>query len=268
MNSDKLAKLQSILLFMMEDIKKICESESIEYFLGGGSLLGAVRNNGFIPWDDDVDLMMTRENYDKFISIVGDKLPDKYFVQNWIYDKNWHYGYTKIRLNNTKFSTQFTEQFKDMHQGIFVDIFVQDYTSSSKLMQKKQIFQIRLWHSVVRYLWRKKDSSDKHISAPLLTKFVSVFSSIEKAKKNLDKAMRQFNNKKHNLLIDSSGMHLKSGGYNSEWLSPAKKLKFESTSFSVPNDYDSYLKSLYGDYMTPKQYESHDAGTHIDFGIY
>lgn len=268
MEPDKLKKLQNILLSMLIDIKDLCDKENIEYFLGGGTLLGAIRNNGFIPWDDDVDIMMTRENYDKFVSVAVKKLNSKYYVQNWDNDTNWHYAYTKIRLNDTVFSTQFTEQFKNMHQGIFIDVFVQDDTSHSMFFQKKQIFDIRLWHSVIRYLWRKNDSSDENIYAPILTKFVSEFCSIDKAKTNLDKAMRRFNNKGNNLLIDSSGMHLKSGGYCKEWLSPAKKVKFENSEFSVPNNYDAYLTDLYGDYKTPIQFDSHDSGCFVDFGKY
>ncbi len=267
MDSEQLKKLQSVLLMMIKDIDLFCKENGIEYFLGGGTLLGAVRHGGFIPWDDDVDLMMTRDNYDKFVK-VAPKLDKKYFVQEWSLDKNWNYAYTKIRLNGTRFSTEFSEQFKNLHQGIFIDIFVEDKTAKSRLLQKLQIFKIRLWHSVIRYRWRRLDSSDKKINAPILTKIAALFCSMKKAKRNLDKSMRRYNKKETGLLIDSSGMHLKSGGFTKSWLDSSVNKQFEDTVLPVPVEYDAYLKSLYGDYMKPNKFDSHDSGAEVDFGEY
>ena len=95
--------LHQVELSILDDFIKVCEDNDLTYFLIGGSLLGAVRHQGFIPWDDDIDVGMMRKDYDKFLEIAQDKLGDKYYVDYFPKDKKCYLPFAKIRLNGTVF---------------------------------------------------------------------------------------------------------------------------------------------------------------------
>ena len=97
-HNGKLKNVQKILLGYLLDVDRICKKHNIKYFLGGGTLLGAIRHHGFIPWDDDADIMMLREDYNRFLSVAADELPDSLFLQTSDTDKYCHYPFAKIRL--------------------------------------------------------------------------------------------------------------------------------------------------------------------------
>ena len=126
MKENRLRDLQSILLKMLNDITKICDENGIQYFLDGGTMLGAVRHHGFIPWDDDVDIAMRREDYEKFLNVCKTKLNQElYFLQNEQTEKNYIHAFTKIRLNGTHIIEEFSKNV-DIHNGIFIDVFPYD----------------------------------------------------------------------------------------------------------------------------------------------
>lgn len=119
-----------VLLGMLKDIDKVCKAHDIPYWLTGGSALGAVRHKGFIPWDDDADIGMMREDYERFMSVAIKDLPDRYAIHNFARDKRFNVCVpTKIRLKNT-FVEEYNVLLKnrcDDCDGIFIDVFVVDY---------------------------------------------------------------------------------------------------------------------------------------------
>lgn len=114
--------LHTVLLSGMKDIDKICRENDIKYYLYAGTLLGAVVHKGFIPWDDDVDIVMFREDYDKFEKIIQEQYSDKYFMQTYITDYYHPNNRSKIRINGTKFNTVGDYDHKLKHNGVFIDI--------------------------------------------------------------------------------------------------------------------------------------------------
>lgn len=117
-----LRKIQMCQLQILKDLAKVCDDNNIDYMLACGSLIGAVRHGGFIPWDDDIDVYMTLDNYRKF-SIIGQKcLGDKYFVQNWRTEKGYGCFWTQVRMNGTT-SMPLHDKDWDIHFGIHIDIF-------------------------------------------------------------------------------------------------------------------------------------------------
>ncbi len=251
----ELSPVQKILLQMMSEFDSFCKENNIDYYMAGGTLLGAVREKGFIKWDDDIDVMMDRENYEKFINIALSSNNDKYFFQCVENDPLWHYHYTKIRLNGTVYATKFSNQFDGMHQGVFVDVFVQDNTADNRLMQKLHVLQIRFWRGLLRYKWINdlKCSDDNKIKK--LICILTFFISLEKAKNKTLKSMKRYNKINSNYLIDGCGMHLKQGAYPKIFLGEPTYLKFESLVLPAPANCHEYLSYLYGkDYLMPKKY--------------
>lgn len=248
----KLGEVHNILLAYLLEIDRICAKHNIKYFLAGGTLLGAIRHNGFIPWDDDADVMMLREDYDKFIKVVQSELPSNLFLQLPSTEKLNHQVFAKIRINNTLFATQFTSKFLNMHNGIFVDILSQDKTGSRKLSQKMHIYLTLLTRSMVFNKWGNTEIKTGG-RFPFMCKLLNIIKNI------LPMTFLEFiqnkiillhkNNKKSKYLYDGMGRNLRRGAFPEEWLEEVIYVDFEGKRFPVPKEYDKYLTYLYGDYM-------------------
>ncbi len=129
--------VQLVLLDMLKDIDKVCKKHDIPYFLNGGSALGAVRHQGFIPWDDDVDIAMMYEDYKKFIKVIRKELSDEYVCHCYEYNKAYNVliPAMKIRKKGTyvkEANTLLANKIKDS-DGLFIDVFVYDYCTKNKL---------------------------------------------------------------------------------------------------------------------------------------
>ncbi len=247
----KLTKVQQILLGYLLEIDRICKKHGIRYFLAGGTLLGAVRHHGFIPWDDDADVMMLREDYDHFLKVVQDEVPDNIFLQIPSTEKGNHNPFTKLRINNTMFATEFTSKFLHMHNGIFFDVLSHDQTGNHKWSQKLHLMATMLTRSIVFNKWGNTDikSGGKH---ELICKIVSKaknFVPMPLAEWSQERALRFFQNRKSDYLYDGMGRNLKRGAFPKAWLEETVYADFEGYQFPIPKEYDKYLTYLYGDYM-------------------
>lgn len=134
---EELAQLHQVLYEILEEIVRICHKHSIPYFVIGGTAIGALYDKAILPWDDDIDIGMKREDYDRFLRIAPQELKKQYFL-SWIgTDPHTPYYFAKVKKNNTLFTE---EMFKDvpMHQGIFVDIFPFDRIPDNRLLRKMQ----------------------------------------------------------------------------------------------------------------------------------
>ena len=119
-------------------IHKICVENNLKYSLFFGTLLGAVRHGGFIPWDDDIDIIMPRDDYEKLISIWSDVAPKGYLLQNKRTDSDFTQNFTKIRKDHTTYIQDEVEKTKKYHTGIFVDIFPVDRVAPKGVKRKVQ----------------------------------------------------------------------------------------------------------------------------------
>lgn len=270
----KLDIVHKILLAHLLEVDRICKKHHIKYFLAGGTLLGAVRHHGFIPWDDDADIMMLRKDFDKFSKIVQKELPNNLFFQsNKTEDLN-HAVFCKIRINDTVFATQHTARFPQMHNGIFADVLSHDATADHRLSQKLHIFATRGVRSLVFNKWAHSSVRIKNkptIVVKLLnhTKDLLPMSLLEWMQ---EKLLTLFSTKKApRYLYDGMGRNIGRGSFPSSWLDDVIETDFEGYQLPIPKEYDKYLTWLYGDYsqMIPvsKRRISHSI-VWIDLGEY
>ena len=138
--SEDLKHLQKVLLMILKDFIEICEENDLNYYVCGGTALGAVRHNGFIPWDDDVDVYLFRKDYEKFLEIVSKKENDKYTFVNVKTHDDYFLYFTKMMLNGTKFEEWWANQVNFKSQ-IFIDIFVLDNITDNRF---KRFFQVKI----------------------------------------------------------------------------------------------------------------------------
>ena len=139
--SAKMKKVWKKELEMLDELSRVCKKHHLKWFLIGGSLIGAVRHNGFIPWDDDVDVALFRDDYNKLLKLAKTEFKDPFFFQTPYTDKLYR-GHAQLRYNGT--TAILPEEInRSHHQGIFIDIFPFDEYPKTKHDWNKQAYQIR-----------------------------------------------------------------------------------------------------------------------------
>lgn len=134
-SNDDLERLHRELVTILKEIVRVCNVLGIDYFVQGGTAIGTFFNHGFVPWDDDIDLGMTRHNYNRFVKEAPSIISSDYFIQCFETEKKTPFYYIKVRKNNTLF-VEYPYKDLDIHQGIFVDIFPFDNVPDSPFMEK------------------------------------------------------------------------------------------------------------------------------------
>ncbi len=244
----ELEKIHLIQFEMLKEFDKFCKNHNFQYWLACGSVLGAVRHNGFVPWDDDLDIMMLRDEYEKMLELIVDELPSQLFLQNHKSDPEFPLFFSKIRMNNTVYQEEEYEGL-DMHHGIYIDIFPIDYTSKNKIGQLYHRAKVYLYQIIKRY--RKKETVTKSKKYWLIKLIIHKFAkSIDKEVlyKRMHKVYTMYIKKKDNPLTIFFGIKGKKYIMSQDTLVPAKLKKFMSIMAPVPNQYELYLTKLYGDY--------------------
>ena len=141
---EDLARLHTVLYQILAEIDRVCKKHNIPYFIQGGSAIGAFYNKGIVPWDDDVDVGMTRENYNRFLQVAPEELSEKYFLEWFGTESNTPFYFAKVKMNNTLFVEQIWRGM-DIHHGIFVDVFPYDRIPNNPTLEKLHRFRAKFW---------------------------------------------------------------------------------------------------------------------------
>ena len=248
---DDLKRLQKIELEILRDIVRICEENNIEYFTVGGTTLGAIRHNGFIPWDDDIDIGMLRNDYEKFIQIAPEKLSNGLTLTHFFYEPTSPTYYAKVRKDGTEIIEKPTENIK-MHHGVFVDIMPYDRIPENKSDRKKYCRKAKIWNQlyIAKTLWTSTLISSKHrwllncIRAILHVLMIPI--PKDYLYRKTDSAMRSYNESDSHMV---SSRALNELNCMIEDLLPPIKHDFDGLSVNVPANWDKVLQTQYGDYM-------------------
>lgn len=255
-----LKEAQKIMVEMLIEINRVCEKYGIEYYLSDGTLLGAIRHKGFIPWDDDLDISMTRENYKKFEKVAVHEMNSQYFVQTIDTEKSYAINGCpmKIRHLHSLFKEVERSNVK-YHEGIFIDVFPMDRIPKSKGFIKFQ-------KNIGKLFFKLKDSYDSQNS---VKKFIqAIFKPVSyKLFQHILRSTLWVNERygTDNYTYGVDTYFYNDFSYNEKNLFPLQKLDFEGHKFLAPNNPDIILTELYGDYMQlPPESERYIHSTHIE----
>jgi lipopolysaccharide cholinephosphotransferase len=248
---DQIQELQQIELKILLDVDAFCRQNGIEYFLGEGTLLGAIRHNGFIPWDDDVDIMMKRDMYERFLALAPKALNGKYEVQHPATVENYWSPFIKIRLlgDDLKYRQAHIAHLTD-HNGPYIDIFPMEYVrrdrGSALKIQSKYI-------RVLRGMLSQKLGLKPALTAKQkVLRMLSAFYSVSRIHKSLEKYFKiQGPEPKAYIASLSTYQKLKGQVVPADVYDEQVYVDFEGHKLPVPAGYDLLLTKIYGDYMTP-----------------
>lgn len=260
MDEKTLRQVQLVQLEMTKEIKRVCAALNINYWLEAGTLLGAIRHKGFIPWDDDLDVAMKRVDYDRFLREAPELLSQDYDLVTW--EKNRYYGlpFAKIQKKGTLFVEAAAPQ-KSANNGIYVDIMPYDlYPDDTKVRSKlkwKLYFYKRVMLSKCGYRpWKAKDYSKNFLKMIekktfyVVLSILSLFMSKDRIRNRYESIVKDVNShcEGENVYPQDGATDFGDIVIKRKLLEHFQEMPFEDGVFTCPVKYDEYLKALYGDY--------------------
>ena len=227
-----LREAQLIMLDMLLEFDAICTKHNLQYWLDSGTLLGAVRHQGFIPWDDDIDLSMPYEDYMKFQKIAKEELSEKIFFQTKQSDEKFLFDYIKLRSNKASI-VEFHEKDRDVgyHQGVFVDIFPMFTLPDTS-------FHEAYYNDVFKLI---RATSAVSLHTPEGTNQPKVREKLVESLAPMHQGWDNENNK----VIYGGEMPDVAAWFDQKEIFPLKKMSFEGFEFPVPKNHEHYLGSIY-----------------------
>lgn len=269
-DNELLAKIHKVVLYILLSFDKICRENNLTYFLDSGTALGAVRHGGFIPWDDDVDVGMPRKDYERFLQIAQEKLPEDLFLQTHETDPAYWRNAAKIRLKGTIF--QDYENSPYAQNGFFIDIFPFDNVSRNQILARFHVAISRPILYVIS-LWRdygNNFSGFRRILVYIIKKIpCRIINYINN--KHVEFCRRYEKNNTGYLISYywKTTIH-KTYIFKESELFPVKEILFEGHPMKIMKNPDYYLKIMYGNYMQlPPENKRHGhLADKIDLGNY
>lgn len=251
--------LQDVLVEMMQDIHNVCIKRKIGYALVGGSCLGAVRHQGFIPWDDDIDISMLREDWEKFRSCFDEELGEKYVMEAPQYgNKDCKTTWAKVYKKKTVLQ-EIMDVDTPYEQGIFIDIFFYENVSNNKIIRKIDAclsdFLKGVATSMVFYKYPNELMKQYYGATPQTKRYYNMrrflgflfsWMSHKRFCDCYDKFVSRHKSPSEYITAPTGRKNYMGELLQRKWWIPQKQVKFENTEFLVPADSHNYLLTLFG----------------------
>lgn len=257
----RLLPLQKKLVEILGDFHEFCVNNDIEYYIYGGTALGAVRHGGFIPWDDDIDVAMTQENFDKLYALLREiTVHDKYYLQ--LFSKNTNESiFAKWRANGTTFIEKAYKN-KKIHQGMFIDIFVLQEAPDSSFKRMLQ-YVVAKYIAVQEYI--SKTHKSKGIVLDTICGIVGILPRFFCTRSAL-KFIKKWNGKHTNYYSNfTEGCRYKDGYFNRDIMGEPKLINFDGIKVYAPAKIEEYLNIAYGDWRKIPEKKQILAKLHVEF---
>lgn len=235
-------ELQNHLLSMVKQFHEICVENNLVYYIVGGTLLGAVRHHGFIPWDDDIDVAMPREDYNLLKSISNQIFPEYLEIKFYENTPNSPIHFVKLVDNRT---TLIENGYRDYYEGVYIDIFPIDGAPNKASKIKKQQILARIYTSLIL----NHCYTDGRQGLRKAYGFFAKLLNMDKLHYSLEKTITQFPYESSEVVGNYLGAYGIREFIPKKCFGTPKTYKFEDTELYGPEDYHYYLTSIYGDYM-------------------
>jgi lipopolysaccharide cholinephosphotransferase len=246
---DTIKKLE---LDILKYIDGVCRENNIEYFLFGGSLLGAVREKGMIPWDDDIDIGLTRQNYNKLIDVLISKKNQRYKLLNNSVEKSYFYPFSKLIDSQTEMNEIGLKKIDNY--GVYVDIFaIDNLPDNNKEREKRYKAQKRAQRYI--FYWGMKKIEEKNFIKKILKNIIKIYSNIlgiRRILKKYDAICTKYDNTNSSYAISCWPIYKKNNEIQQmEDFLKTMDFEFDGIMVKILVNYDRFLTNLYGNYMTP-----------------
>ena len=250
---------QKYILHVLREVTRVLEELKIPYFMQGGTMLGAIRHDGFIPWDDDVDLGIPRADYDRLLKEVSARLPENLELRTYDDETDHHYYFA--RIVDKRYQIRRMGSIEERLENIWVDLFPLDGMPNGCIS--------RQWHKMRLLMTRLKfhlscfeKVNIKRPGRPLVERIIIRVAMITRVGKwwntrkqldKMDRLLKKYPPEKSEYLVNFTGQTSFKFNemFKKEVYGQGKEYPFEDMVLVGPEQYDAYLKSLYGDYMTP-----------------
>ena len=251
----EMKKVWKVQMDLLRKLLDVCEKHHLKIWADGGTLLGAVRDHGYIPWDDDIDMAMLRDDYDKLVRIAPTEFEHPYFFQCGYTERVYPRGHAQLRMDGTSAICP-SEAFFNTHQGIFIDIFPYDAVPDKE--EEKRAF-IKKRNKQMTLLQHISTNDPLHpirtigmmLRRPFFSHYYRRFEDLLRSNslsENQHVACLGFTDDLNHFERDKS------------WYKETLFMPFEDISMPVPSGYDHILSKQYGDYMTPRQAPTYHGG--------
>lgn len=264
-------KLWACLLDLLIQFDTVCKKNNLRYYIDSGTLLGAIRHKGFIPWDDDIDVVMPREDYDKLMSLPADAFGEPYFFQNYKTDSYFTHINPQLRNSNTCAILKTEGKGYHFNQGIFLDIFPLDTVSKYKVFRKAQYLMLKFTHKLYEFAAYKKTNGNA------IKRFFANCIYVAFHKHGFKKLCGLFDFIAAHPIMPGNRLApvtfatiasfdvMDKKAFPKNYYNDTELVEFEKHMFPAPKKWDKVLRKMYGDeYMTPVNAASAHGQMHFD----
>lgn len=250
--SAQMKQVWQIQLGLLKKLLEVCKKYNLKIWAEGGTLLGAIRHKGYIPWDDDIDMMMLREDYEKLVSIAPKEFTGNLFFQCAKTEKDYIRGHAQLRRSDTSAILP-SDLWQSFNQGIFIDIFVFDYLPQTEKERKDCFRKLEKRRKILRGIFYGTLLSRNPFSLFISKLHIKKARDYKKYYDLMEKDIVNYPNKSNSIIGSVLWTSINYQKYmrNIEWYNETLYVPFEDIEIPIPFGYDAILHRQYGDYMRP-----------------
>ncbi len=244
-------KIWGVELQLLNELLRVCNKHNIKVYVFAGTLLGAVRHKGFIPWDDDADVCLLHDDYVKLCKVAPKEFKDPFFFQNALTDRKYFFRYARLRKSDTT-GLIIGQESKEYNNGIFLDVFILNGLTDNKFLLKKQLFEMKItWKLCRTYI---ADISEKPLyKRPLIwfaQRLERKFVSYEWLVGLNSRVQGRYDHKADKVALITHGKAIMAKYWcRKKDFGEPRYMPLENLLVPVPRNYKRFLKNAYGDYM-------------------